>query len=88
LEFCRFPGTLQVEHANLKLHRYKVFYSNLIVYLLQSGSVSALLISAYPAAMFLVSALRSVKIPCSGHVDFPQISGKASDWTVLCLNNI
>jgi hypothetical protein len=29
-----------------------------------------------------------MKIPCSGHVDFPQICGKASDWTVLYLNNI
>jgi hypothetical protein len=26
-----------------------------------------------------------VKVPCSGHVDFPQICGKASDWTVLYL---
>jgi hypothetical protein len=25
---------------------------------------------------------------CSGHVDFPQVWGKASDWTVLYLNNI
>jgi hypothetical protein len=29
-----------------------------------------------------------MKIPCSGHVDFPQICGKASDWTLLYLNNI
>jgi hypothetical protein len=29
-----------------------------------------------------------MKIPCSGHMDFPQICGKASDWTVLYLNNI
>jgi hypothetical protein len=29
-----------------------------------------------------------MKIPCSGHVDFLQICGKASDWTVLYLNNI
>ena len=29
-----------------------------------------------------------MKIPCSGHVDFPQIWGKASDWTVLYLNNL
>jgi hypothetical protein len=29
-----------------------------------------------------------MKIPCSGHVDFPQICGKASVWTVLYLNNI
>jgi hypothetical protein len=32
------------------------------VYLLQSDSLSALLISAYPAAMFLASALRLVAI--------------------------
>ena len=29
-----------------------------------------------------------MKNPCSGHVDFPQICRKASDWTVLYLNNI
>jgi cytochrome bd-type quinol oxidase subunit 1 len=29
-----------------------------------------------------------MKIPCSEHVDFPQICGKAFDWTVLYLNNI
>jgi hypothetical protein len=27
-----------------------------------------------------------MKILCSGHVDFPKIWGKASDWTVLYLN--
>jgi hypothetical protein len=28
LEFCRLPGTLQVDNANLKLHHYKVFLCN------------------------------------------------------------
>ena len=66
LEFCRLsgilqvdarlPGILQVDDANLKLRHYKVFWYNLILYLLQSDSLSALLISANPAAMFLASA--------------------------------
>jgi hypothetical protein len=59
LEFCRLPGILQVDDANLKLRHYKVFWYNLILYLLQSDSLSALLISANPAAMFLASALRN-----------------------------
>jgi hypothetical protein len=50
LEFCRLPGILQVDNANLIL--------------LQSDSLSALLISAYPATMFLASALRSGHHPC------------------------
>jgi hypothetical protein len=29
-----------------------------------------------------------MKILCSGHMDFPQICVKASDWTALYLNNI
>ena len=29
-----------------------------------------------------------MEIPCSGHMDFPQICGKVSDWTVLYLNNL
>ena len=58
LEFCRLPGTLQVDNANLKLHHFfSILKYNLVVYLLQSDSLSALLISAYPAAMFLASAL-------------------------------
>jgi hypothetical protein len=62
LEFCRLPGTLQVDSVNLNYTTFLVFKYNLVVHLLQSDSLSALLISAYPATMFLASALRLVAI--------------------------
>jgi cytochrome bd-type quinol oxidase subunit 1 len=39
-------------------------------------------------ATLLVTVVSWMHNPCSGHTDFSQIWGKASDWTVLYLNNL
>jgi hypothetical protein len=90
---CRhFAGTFSKKICGPR-HKNKLSTpDNLVVYLLQSDSLSALLISAYPAAMFLASALRLVAITPVKTLKMTRLAWTYREMNVLiaarCLHDV